>query len=117
MEGRRRTTLLDPDPSTHRIRLAATAPSSEVHLLPGFDQYILGRAAVNLAPLLPPELKAQGEQAGRLDLASRRPRGAGGRGVGGKGGDLAVELAALCPGARVTAAVSRMRELARRVSA
>ncbi|MFI6594810.1 winged helix DNA-binding domain-containing protein [Nonomuraea sp. NPDC050536] len=38
--------------------LAATPPSEEVHLLPGFDQYILG-APRDLEPLLPAAVKAK----------------------------------------------------------
>jgi hypothetical protein len=44
--------------TAHLDSLAGTAPSAAVHLLPGFDQYILG-APRDLAPLLPPELKAR----------------------------------------------------------
>ncbi|MBB6547756.1 winged helix DNA-binding domain-containing protein [Nonomuraea rubra] len=94
----------------HLGSLAATAPSSEVHLLPGFDQYILG-APRDLAPLLPPELKARvSRQAGWISPVVVHE----GRVAGvweAKGGDLAVELAAPVPRAPLDAAVSRMREL------
>ncbi|MFE0148376.1 winged helix DNA-binding domain-containing protein [Nonomuraea sp. NPDC059007] len=40
----------------HLDDLAATRPSEEVHLLPGFDQYILA-APRNLAALVPPAVK------------------------------------------------------------
>ncbi|GAA3440972.1 winged helix DNA-binding domain-containing protein [Planomonospora venezuelensis] len=42
----------------HLDDLAATAPATGVHLLPGFDQYILG-APRDLEPLLPKEARAK----------------------------------------------------------
>ncbi|GAA2403758.1 winged helix DNA-binding domain-containing protein [Nonomuraea africana] len=42
----------------HIDALAATEPSREVHLLPGFDQYILA-APRNLEPLIPAAVKAK----------------------------------------------------------
>ncbi|MFB4265466.1 winged helix DNA-binding domain-containing protein [Nonomuraea sp. GTA35] len=96
--------------TAHLDSLAGTAPSAAVHLLPGFDQYILG-APRDLAPLLPPELKARvSRQAGWISPVVVHE----GRVAGvweAKGGDITLDLAAPVPPAPLDAAVSRMREL------
>nr|SBO99441.1 hypothetical protein BN4615_P8957 [Nonomuraea gerenzanensis] len=94
----------------HLDELAQTAPSAEVHLLPGFDQYILG-APRDLAPLLPPELKPKvSRQAGWISPVVVHE----GRIAGvweAKDGDVVLDLAAPVPRAPLDRAVARMREL------
>ncbi|MEV0619187.1 crosslink repair DNA glycosylase YcaQ family protein [Nonomuraea sp. NPDC050404] len=94
----------------HLDTLAATAPSAAVHLLPGFDQYILA-APRGLAALIPPELKAKvSRQAGWISPVVVHE----GRVAGvweAKGGDLTLDLAAPVPRAALDAAVARMLAL------
>ncbi|GAA2216551.1 winged helix DNA-binding domain-containing protein [Nonomuraea monospora] len=102
--------------TSHLDSLAATEPSSAVHLLPGFDQYILG-APRNLAPLLPPELKPKvSRQAGWISPVVVHE----GRVAGvweAKGGDLVTDLAAPVPPGLLDEAVARMRKLLDALSA
>ncbi|WP_346433941.1 winged helix DNA-binding domain-containing protein [Nonomuraea composti] len=94
----------------HLDSLTAAEPSAAVHLLPGFDQYILG-APRDLAPLLPPELKAKvSRQAGWISPVVVHE----GRVAGvweAKGGDVVLDVAASVPQAPLDRAVTRMREL------
>ncbi|SEG42513.1 Winged helix DNA-binding domain-containing protein [Nonomuraea solani] len=94
----------------HLDDLAATAPSSEVHLLPGFDQYILG-APRTLAPLVPPALKSKvSRQAGWISpVVVHEGRVAGTWEA--KGGEIALDLAEPVPQAPLDAAVARVRAL------
>ncbi|MEW9553131.1 crosslink repair DNA glycosylase YcaQ family protein [Nonomuraea sp. NPDC050783] len=99
--------------SEHVDELAATRPSEEVHLLPGFDQYILG-APRTLAPLLPPALKARvSRQAGWISPVVIHE----GRVAGvweHRDGDIVLDLAAPVPPEPLAAAVARMRALLKR---
>lgn len=90
--------------------LAGGRPSAEVHLLPGFDQYILG-APRGLTPLLPAGLKAKvSRQAGWISPVVVHE----GRVAGvwdGKGGDVTLDLDMPVPRAPLEEAVTRMRAL------
>ncbi|TYB54591.1 winged helix DNA-binding domain-containing protein [Nonomuraea sp. PA05] len=105
-----------PALTSHLDDLAATEPSQAVHLLPGFDQYILG-APRNLAPLLPPELKPRvSRQAGWISPVVVHE----GRVAGvweAKGGDIVTDLAAPVPRAPLDEAIARMRGLLDALSA
>ncbi|WP_043614573.1 winged helix DNA-binding domain-containing protein [Nonomuraea candida] len=94
----------------HLDDLAAGPPSTGVHLLPGFDQYILG-APRGLTPLLPAELKAKvSRQAGWISPVVVHE----GRVAGvweAKGGKVTLDLAEPVPRGPLDAAVGRMREL------
>ncbi|NUR86055.1 MAG: winged helix DNA-binding domain-containing protein [Nonomuraea sp.] len=94
--------------SEHVDELAAAEPSEEVHLLPGFDQYILG-APRDLEPLLPAAAKAKvSRQAGWISpVVVHR-----GRVVGvWEPRDLSVELFEPVPEALLAAGVARVKEL------
>ncbi|PZG03269.1 winged helix DNA-binding domain-containing protein [Nonomuraea aridisoli] len=97
-------------PAEHVDDLAGTAESSAVHLLPGFDQYVLA-APRSLTPLLPPELKPKvSRQAGWISPVVVHA----GRVAGvweAKGGDITLDLAAPVPREPLAEAVDRMRRL------
>ncbi|MGP4097344.1 winged helix DNA-binding domain-containing protein [Nonomuraea sp. KM90] len=94
----------------HLDDVAGTAPSAEVHLLPGFDQFVLA-APRGLAPLLPPELRPKvSRQAGWISPVVVHE----GRVAGvweAKGGDITLDLAAPVPQGPLDEAVARMRAL------
>ncbi|NUS04469.1 MAG: winged helix DNA-binding domain-containing protein [Nonomuraea sp.] len=94
----------------HVDDLAATQPSDEVHLLPGFDQFILG-APRSLAPLIPPPLKPKvSRQAGWISPVVVHE----GRVAGvweAKDGAITLDLAAPVPQAALDRALTRMRAL------
>ncbi|TMR09423.1 winged helix DNA-binding domain-containing protein [Nonomuraea turkmeniaca] len=96
----------------HLDDLASTRPSAEVHLLPGFDQYILA-APRALAPLVPPPLKPKvSRQAGWISPVVVHE----GRGAGvweAKNGDITLDLSAPVPQAPLDEAVARVRSLLR----
>nr|WP_246075513.1 winged helix DNA-binding domain-containing protein [Nonomuraea terrae] len=97
-------------PAEHLDDLAGTAETSAVHLLPGFDQYILA-APRSLAPLLPPELRPKvSRQAGWISPVVVH----GGRVAGvwdAKGRDITLDLAGTVPSGPLAEAVERMRAL------
>ncbi|WP_245765466.1 winged helix DNA-binding domain-containing protein [Nonomuraea jiangxiensis] len=92
----------------HLDDLAATRPSTEVHLLPGFDQYILA-APRDLAPLLPPALKPKvSRQAGWISPVVVHE----GRVAGvweARDGAITLDLATPVPEGPLDEAVSRVR--------
>ncbi|MDX3109386.1 winged helix DNA-binding domain-containing protein [Nonomuraea angiospora] len=94
----------------HLDALAATRPSTEVHLLPGFDQYILG-APRGLAPLIPPPLKPKvSRQAGWISPVVVHE----GRVAGvweARNGHITVDLAAPVPQGPLEEAITRVRTL------
>ncbi|MET7330546.1 winged helix DNA-binding domain-containing protein [Nonomuraea sp. NPDC005650] len=94
----------------HLDDLAATSPSTEVHLLPGFDQYILG-APRDLAPLIPPPLKPKvSRQAGWISPVVVHE----GRVAGvweAKNGHITVDLATPVPPGPLEEAITRTRTL------
>ncbi|MEU5862850.1 winged helix DNA-binding domain-containing protein [Nonomuraea sp. NPDC047529] len=94
----------------HADDLAATRPSADVHLLPGFDQFILG-APRTLAPLVPPPLKPKvSRQAGWISPVVVHE----GRVAGvweAKGGAITLDLAAPVPQDALDRSLSRMRSL------
>ncbi|MEV0384086.1 winged helix DNA-binding domain-containing protein [Nonomuraea sp. NPDC050643] len=94
----------------HLDDLAATESSAEVHLLPGFDQYVLA-APRTLAPLIPPELKPKvSRQAGWISPVVVHE----GRVAGvweAKGGEITLDLAAAVPRGPLDEAVARVRAL------
>ena len=94
----------------HLDDLASTEPSTEVHLLPGFDQYILA-APRALAPLIPPPLKPKvSRQAGWISPVVVHE----GRVAGvweARNGDIILDLATPVPQAPLDEAVTRMRSL------
>ncbi|QYC43832.1 hypothetical protein Nocox_31255 [Nonomuraea coxensis DSM 45129] len=96
--------------SEHVDELAAGRPSAAVHLLPGFDQYILG-APRTLAPLIPPELKARvSRQAGWISPVVVHE----GRVAGvweHRDGDVTLDLAVPVPAEPLAEAVARLRPL------
>ncbi|MDP4508955.1 DNA glycosylase AlkZ-like family protein [Nonomuraea turcica] len=102
------TTL--PALKEHLDDLADTRPSAEVHLLPGFDQYILA-APRTLAPLLPPSLKPKvSRQAGWISPVVVH----GGRVAGvweARNGDIVLDLDAPVPQWPLEEAVARVRDL------
>lgn len=102
------TTL--PALKEHLDDLAGTRPSAEVHLLPGFDQYILA-APRTLAPLLPPSLKPKvSRQAGWISPVVVHE----GRVAGvweARNGDIALDLDAPVPQGSLEEAVARVRGL------
>lgn len=104
-DGRRLLMLTE-----HLDDLAGTSPSSEVHLLPGFDQYILG-APRDLAPLIPPPLKAKvSRQAGWISPVVVHE----GRVAGvweARDGRLTVDLAGPVPQASLDEALARVHAL------
>ncbi|WP_228010515.1 DNA glycosylase AlkZ-like family protein [Nonomuraea phyllanthi] len=104
-DGRRLLMLTE-----HLDDLAGTSPSSEVHLLPGFDQYILG-APRDLAPLIPPPLKARvSRQAGWISPVVVHE----GRVAGvweARDGRLTVDLAHPVPQASLDEALARVHAL------
>jgi hypothetical protein len=96
----------------HLDDLASIRPAAEVHLLPGFDQYI--RAAPRaLAPLIPPPLKPKvSRQAGWISPVVVHE----GRVAGvweARHGDITLDLAAPVPEGPLEEAVDRMRSLLR----
>ncbi|MCK2217758.1 winged helix DNA-binding domain-containing protein [Actinomadura sp. ATCC 31491] len=97
-------------PAEHVDDLAGTAPSEAVHLLPGFDQYILG-APRTLAPLIPPGLKAKvSRQAGWISPVVVHE----GRVAGvweHRDGEIVLDLAAPVPAEPLAEAVARLRPL------
>ncbi|GAA3584902.1 winged helix DNA-binding domain-containing protein [Nonomuraea rosea] len=99
-------------PTEHLNDLAATRPSDEVHLLPGFDQYILA-APRTLAALIPPPLKPKvSRQAGWISpVVVHEGRVAGVWET--KSGEITLDLAAPVPQAPLDAAVTRMSALLR----
>ncbi|WP_237110998.1 winged helix DNA-binding domain-containing protein [Nonomuraea sp. MG754425] len=95
----------------HLDSLATDPPSGAVHLLPGFDQYILG-APRGLTPLLPPELRAKvSRQAGWISPVVVHEGRVAGVWEATKGGDVTLDLAVPLPRAPLEAAVARMRSL------
>ncbi|MFI7699145.1 DNA glycosylase AlkZ-like family protein [Nonomuraea sp. NPDC049480] len=94
----------------HLDDLATTRPSAEVHLLPGFDQYILA-APRTLAPLIPPPLKPKvSRQAGWISPVVVHE----GRVAGvweARNGEIALDLAAPVPQGPLDEAVARVRSL------
>ncbi|GGT10418.1 DNA glycosylase AlkZ-like family protein [Nonomuraea spiralis] len=94
----------------HADDLAAARPSADVHLLPGFDQFILG-APRSLAPLLPPSLKPKvSRQAGWISPVVVHE----GRVAGvweAKNGAITLDLAAPVPQDALDRALTRMRLL------
>ncbi|MFG3440772.1 winged helix DNA-binding domain-containing protein [Nonomuraea sp. NPDC047897] len=94
----------------HLDDLAATRPGGEVHLLPGFDPYILG-APRSLEPLVPAEAKARvSRQAGWISPVVLHD----GRVAGvwePKDGRAVVELFEPVPQAALDAAVARVEAL------
>ncbi|MFI7637599.1 DNA glycosylase AlkZ-like family protein [Nonomuraea sp. NPDC049400] len=94
----------------HLDDLAGTSPSTEVHLLPGFDQYILA-APRALAPLIPPPLKPKvSRQAGWISPVVIHE----GRVAGvweAKRGDITVDLASPVPQGPLDEAIARVRSL------
>ncbi|GAA3177926.1 winged helix DNA-binding domain-containing protein [Nonomuraea roseoviolacea] len=94
----------------HLDELAATRPSEEVFLLPGFDPYILG-APRDLEPLIPAGAKAKvSRQAGWISPVVLR----GGRVAGvwrPEGGRAAVELFEPVPEMALKEAVARVESL------
>ncbi|MGI5288263.1 winged helix DNA-binding domain-containing protein [Nonomuraea polychroma] len=96
----------------HLDDLASIRPSTEVHLLPGFDQYILA-APRALAPLIPPPLKPKvSRQAGWISpVVVHEGRVAGVWAA--RNGDITLDLAAPVPQGPLEEAVDRMRSLLR----
>ncbi|MEV4165549.1 DNA glycosylase AlkZ-like family protein [Nonomuraea dietziae] len=94
----------------HVDALAATTPSREVHLLPGFDQYILG-APRTLEALIPAPVKAKvSRAAGWISPVVIHE----GRVAGvweGKDGQIALELFEQLPEEPLRRAVERMRRV------
>ncbi|MEV1176290.1 crosslink repair DNA glycosylase YcaQ family protein [Nonomuraea sp. NPDC049784] len=94
----------------HLDDLAGTGPSTEVHLLPGFDQYILA-APRTLAPLIPPPLKPKvSRQAGWISPVVVHE----GRVAGvweAKNGHITVDLATPVPQQPLDEAIARVRSL------
>ncbi|GAA3160296.1 winged helix DNA-binding domain-containing protein [Planomonospora alba] len=105
IEGRPMVVLAE-----HLDDLAATPPTEGVHLLPGFDQYILG-APRDLEPLLPaPARPKVSRAAGWISpVVVHRGRVAGVWEA--KNGGIAVELFEDVPAAALAAAVERVRAL------
>ncbi|MEQ4719987.1 crosslink repair DNA glycosylase YcaQ family protein [Nonomuraea sp. B19D2] len=99
-----------PALTEHLDDLAGTSPSAEVHLLPGFDQYILA-APRALAPLIPPPLKPKvSRQAGWISPVVIHE----GRVAGvweAKNGDITVDLASPVPQGPLDEAIARARSL------
>ncbi|WP_433431444.1 DNA glycosylase AlkZ-like family protein [Nonomuraea sp. CA-141351] len=99
-----------PALTEHLDDLAGTGPSTEVHLLPGFDQYILA-APRALAPLIPPPLKPKvSRQAGWISPVVVHE----GRVAGvweAKNGRITVDLAAPVPQQPLDEAIARVRSL------
>ncbi|MFC4061117.1 winged helix DNA-binding domain-containing protein [Planomonospora corallina] len=94
----------------HLDELAATPPAEGVHLLPGFDQYILG-APRDLEPLLPaPARPKVSRAAGWISpVVVHRGRVAGVWEA--KNGEVAVELFEDVPAAALAAETERVRAL------
>ncbi|MER7503456.1 winged helix DNA-binding domain-containing protein [Nonomuraea pusilla] len=94
----------------HLDDLAGARPSDVVHLLPGFDQYVLA-APRTLTPLLPAELKPKvSRQAGWISpVVVHRGRVAGVWEA--KGGEITYELGADVPRHLLEAAAARLRPL------
>ncbi|NUR87450.1 MAG: winged helix DNA-binding domain-containing protein, partial [Nonomuraea sp.] len=94
----------------HADELAATRPSEEVHLLPGFDQFVLG-APRSLTPLIPAELKPKvSRQAGWISPVVVHE----GRVAGvweAKDGAITLDLAAPVPADALDRATARLRPL------
>ncbi|MEU7892164.1 winged helix DNA-binding domain-containing protein [Nonomuraea sp. NPDC049152] len=92
----------------HLDDLAATEPSRDVHLLPGFDQYILG-APRNLEPLIPSAVKAKVSRAAGwispVVIYEGRVAGV----WEGKNGEPALELFEPVPEQPLADAVARLR--------
>ncbi|GGL18704.1 winged helix DNA-binding domain-containing protein [Planomonospora parontospora] len=97
----------------HLDELAATPPAGGVHLLPGFDQYILG-APRDLEPLLPREARAKvSRAAGWISpVVVHRGRVAGVWEA--KNGEVTVELFEDVPAAALSAETERVKALLNR---
>ncbi|MGV9328848.1 winged helix DNA-binding domain-containing protein [Streptosporangium sandarakinum] len=108
VEGRPMTILAE-----HLDDLAATAPTAGVHLLPGFDQYILG-APRDLTPLLPAAARPKvSRAAGWISpVVVHQGRVAGVWEA--KDGGIALDLFEDVPAAPLAAAVERVEALLRR---
>ncbi|WP_433241677.1 winged helix DNA-binding domain-containing protein [Streptosporangium sp. CA-135522] len=96
----------------HLDDLAATAPSTGVHLLPGFDQYILG-APRDLEPLLPKEARPKvSRTAGWISpVVIHRGRVAGVWEA--KNGEITFDLLEEVPASALTAETRRLAGLLR----